>query len=80
LTANGQKQAVLLSVEAFAYLIGMRAYQKRDLMPADEFHQAFHHALVAAGYDSREKILNLIHEVKQEMIEDRERMPSSPAQ
>lgn len=41
LTAEGQKKAVLLSLEAFEYLIGMQQYRQRELMPDDEFHAQF---------------------------------------
>lgn len=37
----------------------------------EDFSQQFHQALVDAGYDSREKIIDLIQEVKREMTEER---------
>ena len=42
-----------------------------ETMPADEFEKGFHQALVDAGYDSREKILDLVRDVKQEIYEER---------
>lgn len=38
----------------------------------ENFSQQFHQALVDAGYDSREKILDLVQEVKREMAEERQ--------
>jgi hypothetical protein len=43
---------------------------EKELMPPDEFEQQFHQALVEAGYDSREKIIDLVREVKQEIYVD----------
>lgn len=41
-----------------------------DLLPLEEFQQEFKQALIEAGYDSREKIIKLVQEVKQEMVEE----------
>ena len=71
LTASDQKSAVLLSLEAFEYLVGLQKYRQNELMPPDEFEQQFHQSLVAAGYDSREKIIDLVRDVKQEMYRER---------
>jgi prevent-host-death family protein len=72
LTANGLPKAVVISVEAFEYLVKMKRYKEQPLMPDERFHQEFHSSLVQAGYDSREKIINLVQEVKQEMAAERE--------
>ena len=45
----------------------------RELMPKDEFQREFSKALAEAGYDSREKIIELVREVKREMYEERRR-------
>jgi prevent-host-death family protein len=71
LTAHGQRQAVLLSLEAFEYLVGLQRYQQQELMPAHDFAQQFRQALAEAGYDSREKIIDMVREVKQEMYAER---------
>jgi prevent-host-death family protein len=71
LTAHGERRAVLLSLEAFEYLVGLQRYRQQDLMPTNDFEQQFRQALAAAGYDSREKIIDLVREVKQEMYEER---------
>jgi prevent-host-death family protein len=71
LTAHGERRAVLLSLEAFEYLVGLQRYRQQDFMPAHDFEQQFRQALVEAGYDSREKIIDLVREVKQEMYEER---------
>jgi prevent-host-death family protein len=71
LTAHGEGRAVLLSLEAFKYLVGLQQYRQQELMPAHDFEQQFRQALAEAGYDSREKIIDLVREVKQEMYEER---------
>lgn len=71
LTEKGKKSAVLLSIEAFEHLIGLRKARQKDLMPADDFERQFHQALVESGYDSREKIIDLVRDVKREMYEER---------
>jgi hypothetical protein len=44
--------------------------QDQELLPLEEFQQEFKQALIEAGYDSREKIIKLVQEVKQEMVEE----------
>jgi hypothetical protein len=44
--------------------------QEQELLPLEEFQQEFKQALIEAGYDSREKIIKLVQEVKQEMVEE----------
>ena len=69
---EGKIEAVLVGVEVFEQLIGIREYSKRkDFMPADTFAREFKKALEEAGYDSREKIIELVREVKREMAEER---------
>ena len=71
LTAQDQQSAVLLSLEAFEYLIGLQQHRYKQLMSPIEFEQQFRQALTDAGYDSREKIVNLVRSVKKEMYEER---------
>lgn len=46
--------------------------QEQELMPLEQFQQEFKQALIESGYDSREKIIKLVQEVKQEMAEERQ--------
>jgi antitoxin (DNA-binding transcriptional repressor) of toxin-antitoxin stability system len=64
LTADGKAKAVLLGVETFEELLGMREYSQRELMPFDDLQKQFQEALREAGYDSQEKIVNLVQEIK----------------
>ncbi|MGK7898717.1 MAG: hypothetical protein AB4372_35160 [Xenococcus sp. (in: cyanobacteria)] len=44
---------------------------QKKLMPLDEFQKQLQKDLKEAGYDSPEKIINLVQEIKQEMVAER---------
>ena len=50
----------------------MHSKQEQKLMPLEQFQQEFKQALIESGYDSREKIIKLVQEVKQEIAEERQ--------
>ncbi|NJO94301.1 MAG: type II toxin-antitoxin system Phd/YefM family antitoxin [Hydrococcus sp. RM1_1_31] len=64
LTAEDEPQAVLLGLKAFETLIGVRKYAERQLMPLDILQHQLKQALVEAGYDTKEKIIELVQEAK----------------
>jgi prevent-host-death family protein len=66
LTSRGQAKAVLLGMDAFDHLVGMRTYAEQPLMPLDEFQQKFRAALVVAGYETPEQIVALVREIRRE--------------
>ena len=72
LTSRGQAKAVLLGIDAFESLVGMGDYANRPLLPLETLQDEFGRALAAAGYDSRDKIVDLVRDVKREMLADRE--------
>jgi prevent-host-death family protein len=80
LTSEGKPKAILLGVEAFEALVGMREYAHRELIPLDSFQQQFQQALIEAGYDSHEKIVNLVQEIKQEMAAERQQKSVTSAE
>ncbi|BAZ19373.1 hypothetical protein NIES4073_02430 (plasmid) [Kalymmatonema gypsitolerans NIES-4073] len=47
-------------------------YQQRTLMSPKQLEQGLKQALVEAGYDSREKIIHLVQEVKREIAAERQ--------
>lgn len=47
-------------------------YQQRSLMSPKQLEQGFKQALAEAGYDSREKIIHLVQEVKREIAVERQ--------
>lgn len=67
LTSRGQPKAVLLGLEAFNQLVGMREYTEKPLLSLDELQEKFRAALAEAGYDTRQKILDLVHDIKTEL-------------
>lgn len=70
LTSQGQAKAVLLGIDAFDHLVGMRAYAEQSLMPLDEFQQKFRAALIEAGYETPEQIVALVREVRREKAQE----------
>lgn len=77
LTSRGQAKAVLLGMEAFDQLVGMHKHAEQPLMPLAEFQQKFRAALEDAGYDTREKIVKLVREVRGEKAREAGRRPQS---
>ncbi|NJM69234.1 MAG: hypothetical protein HC862_02840 [Scytonema sp. RU_4_4] len=47
-------------------------YQQRTLMSPKQLEQGLKQALIEAGYDSREKIIHLVQEVKREIAAERQ--------
>jgi hypothetical protein len=47
-------------------------YQQRSLMSAKQLEQGLKQALTETGYDSREKIIDLVQEVKREITAERQ--------
>lgn len=70
LSVDGQQQAVLLSLEAFKQLVGSKIHEEQGQLSESEFRQQFQQALVEAGFDTREKIIDLVREVKREVAEE----------
>ncbi|MGM3306486.1 hypothetical protein ACSQ6I_10985 [Anabaena sp. WFMT] len=52
-------------------------HQQRHLMSAKQLEQELKQALTDAGYDSREKIIDLVQEVKREIVAERQQQQDS---
>lgn len=52
-------------------------YQKRELIPIENLQRETKQALSEAGYDSREKIIELVQEVKQEIATERQKQKTT---
>jgi len=72
LTSRGQAKAVILGMEAFQELVGTRQYTRQELMPLDTFAEEFRRALAEAGYGTREKVIDLVRQVKREMADEKQ--------
>ncbi len=70
LSVDGQQQAVILSMEAFKQLLSGKIYAEHGHLFEPEFRQQFQQALVEAGFDTREKIIDLIRQVKRDVAEE----------
>ncbi len=76
LTSRGQAKAVLLGIDAFQELVGMREYARQELMPFDTFQRQFKQALFEAGYDTPEKIIAMVHQIKRDIADERGQRPT----
>ena len=70
LVQEGQQKAVLLSLEMFQTLIGIS--DRREQLSNQGFAAMSRQLFTKSGYDSPDKIMQLIQEVKQELATERE--------
>jgi prevent-host-death family protein len=77
LTSRGHVKAVLIGVEAFEALLGAQTATRQSL-PVAQLRHEFKQALAAAGYRTRQEILDLVQEVKAEISAERQPMPVAP--
>jgi prevent-host-death family protein len=70
LVQEGQPKAVLLSLEMFKHLIGIS--DRREQLSNEGFATMSRQLFTKSGYDSTDKIMELIHDVKQEISIERE--------
>lgn len=70
LVQEGQQKAVLLSLEMFQALIGIS--DQRANLSAEGFAAMSRQLFTKSGYESPDKIMQLIQEVKQELATERE--------
>ncbi len=71
ITSRGRAKAVILGIESFEDLIGLRQYAEQDLMPLDQLREEFRQALMEAGYRTPDEIVDLVREVKREVANER---------
>jgi len=71
LVQEGQQKAVLLSLEMFQHLIGIS--NRNEQLSVEEFASMSRQFFTKSGYDSTEKTMQLIQEVKQELAAEREK-------
>lgn len=77
LVQEGQPKAVLLSLEMFQHLIGISDSEalrrnRREQLSNEGFATMSHQLFTKSGYDSTDKIMELIQDVKQEISTERE--------
>ena len=71
LTENNEAKGVLLNIKVFEALIHTWKYTNRSLMPLSELQTKLQKSFREAGYDSRDKLIELVQTVKLEMVAER---------
>ncbi len=79
-TSRGKSKAVIMGANTFAALVGMQEYAQRELQPTEALRREFRAALEEAGYLSREQIIDLVRDVKQEMAAERDAQQKNEAE
>ena len=69
-------QAELKYILEAAVLNPSQALTNLPLVPLKDLQQSVKKSLIDSGYDSRDKIVELVQEVKREMADERERFKS----
>ena len=67
LTSRGKPKAVLVGIDTFEQIFGIHKIAETSQMSASDLQKGLHQALDETGYNSPEKIVALVREVKQEM-------------
>lgn len=67
LTWHNKPKAVLIGVETIGHLVNSDRIQDAGSIPIDELQRGLQKALEEGGYDTPEKIVALVREVKQDM-------------
>ncbi len=78
LTSHGRVKAVIVGVEAFESLLGSQATTHRQRMPVEQLRREFRQALAEAGYQTRQEILDLVQEIKQEILAEQQPLLAEP--
>ena len=68
LTSRGKPKAVLVGIDTFQQILGVHKIAEGAQMSAGELQQGLRQALAESGYDSTEKIVELVRDVKREMV------------
>ncbi|MFZ0547606.1 MAG: type II toxin-antitoxin system Phd/YefM family antitoxin [Candidatus Promineifilaceae bacterium] len=70
-TSRGKAKAVILGVDAFEALFGMKLLSEEELIPQEQFQKEFRKAMEDAGYETRDDIIELVREVRKEIVSER---------
>jgi prevent-host-death family protein len=67
LTSRGKPKAVLVGIDTFQQILGVHKIAEGVQMSAGDLQQGLRQALEEEGYDTPEKIVALVRNVKQEL-------------
>ena len=70
LTSRGKPKAVLIGIDAFQQILGVHKIAEGIQMSASDLQQGLRQALEADGYNTPEKIVALVRDVKREIADD----------
>ncbi len=76
LTSRGKPKAVLVGIDTFQKIIRLHQIAEASQMPINDLRRELRQALNEGGYDTPEKIVDLVREVKQEMVS--QNLPEQP--
>ncbi|NDJ22198.1 hypothetical protein GS682_11255 [Nostoc sp. B(2019)] len=75
-TSSSSVRVIILFAETEAdtneFWKSISEYQQRTLMSAEQLEKGLKQVLAEAGYDSKEKIIDLVQDVKREIAEERQ--------
>jgi prevent-host-death family protein len=78
LTSRGKPKAVLVGIETFEQIIGIHKIAEGIQMSASDLQNGLRLALEENGYDSTEKVVALVGEVKREIAAETAQEQSAP--
>ena len=70
LTSRGKPKAVLVGIDTFQQILGIHKIAESIQMSASDLQQGLRKALEEGGYDTPEKIVALVRDVKREIAVD----------
>ena len=70
-TSRGRAKAVLIGVKAFEALIGVPDQTRQQALPLQQLRREFSQALAEAGYTTPDQIVDLVRDVKRQLVEER---------
>ena len=68
MTSRGRAKAVLIGAKAFEALIGVSDQDRQPSRSAAQLRRGFRQALAEAGYGTPDQVVELVREVKRELI------------
>jgi prevent-host-death family protein len=72
LTSRGKPKAVLVGIDTFQQILGIHKIAEGVQLSAGDLQKGLQRALEEEGYDTPEKIVALVREVKQEIAAEPE--------
>ena len=78
LTSRGKPKAVLVGIDTFQQILGIHKIAEGAQLSVSDLQQGLRQALEEGGYDTPEKIVTLVRDVKREMAAEPAQDKSAP--